>query len=168
MDGFRTLVRGWLGKVLMVILALPFVLFGVESYFKGSASSDIAATVDKKEISRRELEQRVGDQRKALLAKVGNNADLIDETVLLTPFARDVEVDLDLLRLVRPLLALLRHRDRDEGLADAAPITDLARRTLRTDHVVAVRLLVGRVQDVVIDRRRHLFRSPLSPLPFLH
>lgn len=82
MEGFRTLVRGWLGKLLMVILALPFMLFGVESYFKGAASSDIAATIDKKEISRRELEQRVGDQRKSLLAKVGGNSDLIDETVL--------------------------------------------------------------------------------------
>ncbi|MBC7750493.1 MAG: SurA N-terminal domain-containing protein, partial [Candidatus Saccharibacteria bacterium] len=82
MEGFRTLVRGWLGKVLMVALALPFVLFGVEGYFSGGANSETAATVDKKEISRAELEQRVGDQRKALLAKVGGNADLIDETVL--------------------------------------------------------------------------------------
>lgn len=82
MEGFRTLVRGWMGKVLMAILTLPFVLFGVESYFKGSASNDIAATVDKKDISRRELELRVGDQRKSLLAKVGGNSDLIDETVL--------------------------------------------------------------------------------------
>ncbi len=82
MEGFRTLVRGWLGKVLMVGLTLPFVLFGVEGYFSSSSHSEIAATVDKKDISRAELEKRVGDQRKALLAKVGGNADLIDETVL--------------------------------------------------------------------------------------
>ena len=82
MEGLRTLVRGWFGKVLMVLLALPFVLFGVEGYFSSSSHTDTAATVDKKEISRAELEQRVGDQRKALLAKVGGNADLIDESVL--------------------------------------------------------------------------------------
>ena len=63
-------------------LALPFVLFGVEGYFSSSANNETAATVDKKNISRAELEQRVGDQRKALLTKVGGDADLIDENVL--------------------------------------------------------------------------------------
>ncbi len=82
MEGFRTLVRGWLGKVLMAIVALPFVLFGVESYFNGGAASDIAATVDDSKISRPELEQRVVDQRNKLLQKVGGNADLIDEKAL--------------------------------------------------------------------------------------
>lgn len=82
MEGFRTLMRGWLGKVLMVFLMLPFVLVGLEGYFSSGANSETAATVDKNEISRAELEQRVGDQRKALLAKVGDNADLIDESVL--------------------------------------------------------------------------------------
>jgi len=82
MEGFRTLVRSWLGKVLMAILTLPFVLFGVESYFSGSSHSEIAATVDKSNISRRELDQKVDEQRKALLPKVGGNADLIDDGVL--------------------------------------------------------------------------------------
>lgn len=82
MEGFRTLVRGWLGKVLMALITLPFVLIGVEGYFSGGASNDIAATVDKKEISRAELEQRVGAQRKELLAKVDGHSDLIDETIL--------------------------------------------------------------------------------------
>lgn len=82
MEGFRTLMRGWLGKVLMVVLMLPFVLVGLEGYFSSGANSETAATVDDNNISRTELEQRVGDQRKALLEKVGGNADLIDETVL--------------------------------------------------------------------------------------
>ena len=82
MEGFRTLMRGWLGKLLMVVLMLPFVLVGLEGYFSGGANSETAATVDKKDISRKELEQRVGDQRKNLLAKVDGNSDLIDETVL--------------------------------------------------------------------------------------
>ncbi len=82
MEGFRTLVRGWMGKVLMALLTLPFVLFGVESYFKGSSDSEIAATIDKKNISRRELDQKVDEQRKSLLPKVGGDADLIDDSVL--------------------------------------------------------------------------------------
>jgi len=82
MEGFRTLVRGWLGKVLMAIVALPFVLFGVESYFNGGAASDVAATVDDSKISRPELEQRVVEQRNKLLQRVGGNSELIDEKVL--------------------------------------------------------------------------------------
>lgn len=82
MEGFRTLVRGWMGKVLMALLSLPFILFGVESYFSGGSNSEIAATVDKKNISRRELDQKVDEQRKALLPKVGGDADLINTNVL--------------------------------------------------------------------------------------
>ncbi|MDE2421697.1 MAG: SurA N-terminal domain-containing protein [Gammaproteobacteria bacterium] len=82
MEGFRTLVRGWVGKVLMALLSLPFILFGVESYFSGGNHNEIAATIDKKDISRRELDQKVDEQRKSLLPKVGGDADLIDDSVL--------------------------------------------------------------------------------------
>jgi peptidyl-prolyl cis-trans isomerase D len=82
MEGFRTLVRGWLGKALMLLISLPFVLFGVDSYFSGGSHAEIAATVDKQNISRHELDQKVDAQRKELLSKVGGNIDLINDSVL--------------------------------------------------------------------------------------
>jgi peptidyl-prolyl cis-trans isomerase D len=82
MEGIRTLARGWLGKVLMALISLPFVLFGVESYFSGGSHSELAATVDKNNIARRELDQKVEAQRKELLTKVGGNVALINDTVL--------------------------------------------------------------------------------------
>jgi peptidyl-prolyl cis-trans isomerase D len=82
MEGIRTLARGWLGKVLMALISLPFVLFGVQSYFSGGSHSELAATVDKNNIARRELDQKVEAQRKELLTKVGGNVALINDTVL--------------------------------------------------------------------------------------
>ena len=82
MEGIRTLARGWLGKVLMALISLPFVLFGVESYFSGGSHSELAATVDKNNIARRELDQKVEAQRKELLTKVDGNVALINDTVL--------------------------------------------------------------------------------------
>jgi peptidyl-prolyl cis-trans isomerase D len=71
-----------MGKLILVLIALPFVLFGVESYFSGGAGSDVAATVDDSKISKPELEQRVIEQRNSLLNKLGGNSDLIDEKAL--------------------------------------------------------------------------------------
>ncbi len=82
MEAFRTLVRGWLGKVFMVIVALPFVFVGFESYFSSTPSKDIVASVDKQYILTRELDQQVDQQHKKLLPNVGGNSDLIDDSVL--------------------------------------------------------------------------------------
>jgi peptidyl-prolyl cis-trans isomerase D len=82
MEGFRTLVRGWLGKVLMLVLALPFIVVGFDSYFTSTPGKDIAASVDKQYILSRELDQQVDQQHKKLLPNVGGNSDLIDDTVL--------------------------------------------------------------------------------------
>ena len=82
MEGFRTLVRGWLGKVLMLVLALPFVFVGFDSYFSSAPSKDVAASVDKQFILSRELDQQVDQQHKKLLPNVGGDSNLIDDSVL--------------------------------------------------------------------------------------
>jgi peptidyl-prolyl cis-trans isomerase D len=82
MDGLRTLAHGWVGKAFMLLVSLPFIFVGVDSYFSGGSHSELAASVDKNNITRRELDQKVEAQRKELLPKVGGNVALIDDTVL--------------------------------------------------------------------------------------
>lgn len=79
MEGFRNLVRGWLGKVLLVILIVPFAIVGVESYFSGGGRV-VVADVNGEKIHQPELDQQVERQRQQMMAQMaeqgGNPADI--------------------------------------------------------------------------------------------
>lgn len=77
MQAFRDVVRGWLGKVMLGLLALPLVLVGVESYFGGN-SEVIVAEVDGHEISQSLLDKAYENQKQQLLARSGADATLTD------------------------------------------------------------------------------------------
>jgi len=83
MQAFRDLVRGWLGKALLILLLVPFALVGIESYFVGGKAAP-AATVNGDEISQFELDKSIDQQKQRILANMGENADasLIDNAVL--------------------------------------------------------------------------------------
>lgn len=77
MQAFRDVVRGWLGKVMLGLLALPLVLVGVESYFGGN-SEVIVAEVDGHEISQSLLDKAYENQKQQVLARSGADATLTD------------------------------------------------------------------------------------------
>ncbi len=77
MQAFRDVVRGWLGKTMLGLLALPLVLVGMESYFGGN-SEVIVAEVDGHEISRSLLDKAFENQKQQLLARSGADAALTD------------------------------------------------------------------------------------------
>ncbi|MES3040772.1 MAG: SurA N-terminal domain-containing protein [Pseudomonadota bacterium] len=77
MQAFRDVVRGWLGKVMLGLLALPLVLVGVESYFGGN-SEVIVAEVDGHEISQSLLDKAFENQKQQLLARSGADTTLTD------------------------------------------------------------------------------------------
>lgn len=83
MQAFRDLVRGWLGKALLILLLVPFALVGIESYFVGGKASP-AATVNDDEISQFELDKSIDQQKQRILASMGENPDAsrIDIAVL--------------------------------------------------------------------------------------
>jgi peptidyl-prolyl cis-trans isomerase D len=82
MEAFRTLIRGWVGKVLLVIFLVPFALVGMEGLFSLGSKTGIAATVNKQDVSVTELEQAVNQRREQLLPQVGNDDSKIDGVVL--------------------------------------------------------------------------------------
>ncbi len=82
MEAFRTLIKGWVGKVLLVIFLVPFALVGMEGLFSLGSQSGIVATVNKKDILSSELEQAVNQRRQQLLPQVGNDEAKIDSLVL--------------------------------------------------------------------------------------
>lgn len=53
MESFRTLIRGWFGKVLLVLFLAPFAVVGIEGYFSGGQKADVAKTVNGQDISKK-------------------------------------------------------------------------------------------------------------------
>jgi len=73
-------IKGWLGIVIVVLIGLPFALWGIQSYFD-DAGPRYAAKVNDSEISANEFERSVSMQRQSILRQ--NDGKLnIDETVL--------------------------------------------------------------------------------------
>jgi len=59
-------IKGWLGIAVVAIIALPFAFWGIQSY-TGTGAQQYAAKIDDIEISPRELERSVSQQRQRLL-----------------------------------------------------------------------------------------------------
>lgn len=78
MESFRAMVRGWLGKTLLALVALMMAGTGIEMYFQGSRV--VAAKVNGTKIDALEVDRQTERQRQQMLAQMGPNADpsLID------------------------------------------------------------------------------------------
>lgn len=78
MDAFRNMVKGWLGKFLLALLSIPFIFFGVETYFGGGAEPTVAE-VGGEPITQRLLDRAVDNQRQQLIARMGPDAVLTSQ-----------------------------------------------------------------------------------------
>jgi peptidyl-prolyl cis-trans isomerase D len=73
-------IKGWLGIVIVILIGLPFALWGINSYFD-DAGPRYAAKVNNIEISARELERTVSLQRQRMLREYDGKLP-VDEKVL--------------------------------------------------------------------------------------
>lgn len=82
MESFRSLIKGWLGKVLLVLFLTPLALVGIEGYFQGNGNDKSAIEVNKTEISQNVLDAAIDSQQKQLLQQVqGDASQLNDEAI---------------------------------------------------------------------------------------
>lgn len=82
MESFRSLIKGWLGKVLLVLFLTPLALVGIEGYFQGNGKDQAAIKVNKTEIGQNVLDAAIDNQHKQLLEQVqGNASQLNDEAI---------------------------------------------------------------------------------------
>lgn len=79
MEALRQFLKGWLGKILLVVFLAPLALLGIESYFSSSSNPDVVATVGKVNIASRELDNTVIQERARIANQLGGNAALIDD-----------------------------------------------------------------------------------------
>jgi peptidyl-prolyl cis-trans isomerase D len=74
LEAIRERAQGWIAKVILALLIIPFALWGVDSYFSGGGKEAPAATVGDSEISQREFIKTLKDQQEALGAKAESTA----------------------------------------------------------------------------------------------
>lgn len=81
MEAFRTLIRGWLGKVLLVLFLTPLALVGIEGYFAGG-NEEVAIQVNDQEITKAELDNWIKSQKDQYLQGVGGDETLLNNEVI--------------------------------------------------------------------------------------
>ncbi len=90
MESFRNLIRGWLGKLLLILFLTPLALVGIEGYFGGGQKEDVAKTVNGQDISKKELEAQTKNYKDQLL-----NSERVkgDESLLNMSFIQNSVLD---------------------------------------------------------------------------
>ncbi len=62
LEAIRERAQGWIAKVILVLIVVPFALWGIESYFSGSSGDDWVAKVGDVKISRQQFSNVLQDQ----------------------------------------------------------------------------------------------------------
>lgn len=94
MEAFRKVIKGWLGKVLLVLFLTPLALVGIEGYFSGG-STDRVKSVNGADISQKELETLTKSFKEQYLRYANGdetllNQNFIDQKAMDTLIARTV------------------------------------------------------------------------------
>ncbi len=82
MESFRKVIKGWLGKVLLVLFLTPLALVGIEGYFSGGNKADVAKTVNGQEISTKDLEAQTKGLKDQYLKMVNGDESLLNNSFI--------------------------------------------------------------------------------------
>ncbi|ESK40956.1 hypothetical protein P256_00384 [Acinetobacter nectaris CIP 110549] len=110
MDSFRKLIRGWLGKVLLVLFLAPVALVGIEGYFGGSSKGDVAKKVNGQDITNKDLDELMKAYRQQYLQYVQG-----DESLLNTHAIQEAALN----TLIAKTLLLQQAKKLDISMSDA-------------------------------------------------
>lgn len=75
LDAIRTRAQGWIAKVILALIIIPFALWGVDSYLHTDAKSEMVADVGKGGVSRQEYTDALKEQADQMRQQLGQNFD---------------------------------------------------------------------------------------------
>lgn len=83
LQAIRERAQGWIAWVIVILISIPFALWGIQSYI-GGGSESIVASVNGEEITERELNRRFQDFRNELRERLGGayRPELFDDAKL--------------------------------------------------------------------------------------
>ena len=81
MESFRKVIKGWLGKVLLILFLTPLALVGIEGYFS-SGSKDTVKSVNGTEISKKDLEQLTNSLKEQYLTYAKGDETLLNQNFI--------------------------------------------------------------------------------------
>jgi peptidyl-prolyl cis-trans isomerase D len=74
LERFRELSQGWLAKILLGLITIPFALFGIDYYFRTGGGADAIAHVDGAPITQARFSEAVRRRLDELRSMLGQNA----------------------------------------------------------------------------------------------
>ena len=74
LTAIRERATGWIAWTLVILITIPFALWGINSYFEG-ASKVVVATVNGVDLEQRAYQQALSDHRRSLVQIMGRNVD---------------------------------------------------------------------------------------------
>jgi len=72
LEAIRTHSKSWIAKLILVLITIPFALWGIDSYFATGSAGAAVATVGDLEITERDFSQALQNQRDAIQSQGGN------------------------------------------------------------------------------------------------
>ena len=75
LEVIRTHAKTWIAKVILALITVPFAFWGIDSYFSGGGKAVTVASVGDTEISEREFQQALNNQRDGIQEQ-GGKADV--------------------------------------------------------------------------------------------
>lgn len=76
LEAIRDRAQGWIAKLILALITIPFALWGIDSYFKGDGREPAVASVGKDEIGQHEFFQALQTQRDALQERTHAKVDI--------------------------------------------------------------------------------------------
>ncbi|MEQ1668286.1 MAG: SurA N-terminal domain-containing protein, partial [Sulfuriferula sp.] len=112
LDSIRERSHGWMAKVILGLITVPFALFGIDSYFNNNTTENSVATVNGQKISRSAFDRAIKDQQAELAASMGPG---FDPAMLNDPKVRQSILD----TLIKQKLLISHARDSGMVVSDA-------------------------------------------------
>jgi peptidyl-prolyl cis-trans isomerase D len=76
LEAIREHAQGWIAKVILVLITIPFALWGIDSYFTGGGNQPAVASIDDAPITQPEFFEALKNRKDSLEQRMGGKVDM--------------------------------------------------------------------------------------------
>ena len=75
LEAIRDRAQGWIAKVILALITIPFALWGIDSYFSGGGKTESVAVVGDANVTRQAFSEAIKEQTDQMRQAMGQNFD---------------------------------------------------------------------------------------------